>query len=367
MRCGCGVLSRNEIILSVSTDSSDRGFYFWVEPAHVRDSDVMIICLRIHVRDGEKAIVEVNGKACFSKNLFSDQGKHVCGQSHSGWRKDDRLKVTCTVAAMNGTFTVRVYTNLDSAGDDESFGIDNVVFKNVGDDSRGAPSGSMTSNFDDGDFQGWSCNKITTCGSFGKICGGFNTKAKSDEIKKTFNVSPGMYSVSLDFIRIDSWLVCCSMVLCGLVVRDHLVSSVCSDDVMQLGIESLMKILRDHDVPAHVREAEKAIVEVNGKTCFTETLHNGQYMDKSVVRADGTLPSAWKWERFKVVHVGNNNIALYNPTHKRFMRMPSMEVDTKMTKSAVRANGTLPSAWKSELFKVVDAQREPRGRFHLHD
>ena len=66
----------------------------------------------------------------------------------------------------------------------------------------------ITSDFKDPDnFEGWTCGKITTCGKFGNICGGFNTKAKSHDITKTFTVTAGTYSISLDFVKIDSWLV----------------------------------------------------------------------------------------------------------------------------------------------------------------
>ena len=58
------------------------------------------------------------------------------------------------------------------------------------------------------DFEGWNCGKITTCGKFGNICGGYGVKAKDHDIKKTFMLPAGTYSVSLDFIKIDSWFVC---------------------------------------------------------------------------------------------------------------------------------------------------------------
>ena len=64
-------------------------------------------------------------------------------------------------------------------------------------------------NFDNtDDFEGWNCGKITSCGEFGQICGGYNTKGKGHDIKKTFDVSAGKYYVTLDFIKIDSWFVC---------------------------------------------------------------------------------------------------------------------------------------------------------------
>ena len=55
------------------------------------------------------------------------------------------------------------------------------------------------------DFDGWNCGKITTCGRFGPICGGYDVKGKNAYIQKTFNLPEGAYSVELDFIKIDSW------------------------------------------------------------------------------------------------------------------------------------------------------------------
>ena len=67
----------------------------------------------------------------------------------------------------------------------------------------------LESKFDTAqDFDGWNCGKITTCGDMGQICGGFNVKGKGSEIKKTFDLPAGTYSVNLDFIKIDSWFVC---------------------------------------------------------------------------------------------------------------------------------------------------------------
>merc|ERR1711981_762341 len=72
---------------------------------------------------------------------------------------------------------------------------------------------------------GWSCGKITTCGKFGKICGGYGVKGKGAEIKKTYKAPAGAYSVSLDFIKLDSW------------------------------------------------DNERAYVSVNGKLCYNKVLH----------------------------------------------------------------------------------------------
>ena len=65
-----------------------------------------------------------------------------------------------------------------------------------------------TDKFDDPEvLGGWNCGQITKCGDMGNICGGFNVKGKESDIKKTFMVPAGTYSVELDFIRIDSWFV----------------------------------------------------------------------------------------------------------------------------------------------------------------
>ena len=68
---------------------------------------------------------------------------------------------------------------------------------------------TMADKFDNtDDFEGWNCGEITSCGNLGNICGGYDTKGMGDDIKKTFDVSAGKYSVALDFIKIDSWFVC---------------------------------------------------------------------------------------------------------------------------------------------------------------
>ena len=67
----------------------------------------------------------------------------------------------------------------------------------------------ITSDFNNkkDDFEGWNCGKITSCGKFCQVCGGYNTKATGADISKTFEVPEGKYSVALDFIKIDSWCV----------------------------------------------------------------------------------------------------------------------------------------------------------------
>ena len=174
-----------------------------------------------HCRDNETAMVEVNGKKCWEKKLAADSGKQLCGSKNNGWN-EEKIKVSCTAAATSkGEFTVRVYTKLNSAANDESFGIDNVKLakaaaptvckapKYVNKDKKcvACPKGStcdgkkatackspkvvkankcvavtfktITANFqNEKDFSGFNCVKITNCGSLGKICGGRTTSRR---------------------------------------------------------------------------------------------------------------------------------------------------------------------------------------------
>jgi len=110
--------------------------------------------------------------------------------------------------------------------------------------------------------------------------------------------------------------------------------------------------------PGWTWERFKVVEAGNGEVGLWNPTHKrfirmptGEYLDKSGERADGTLEGAhWTWERFKVVDAGNGEVGLWNPTHKRFIRMPNGEY---MEKSGERAHGTLPSNWAFERFKVV--------------
>ena len=66
----------------------------------------------------------------------------------------------------------------------------------------------LVSNFTNpNDFEGWTCGKITKCGKFGNLCGGALVKGYAQDIRKTFNLPAGTYALTLDFIKIDDWLV----------------------------------------------------------------------------------------------------------------------------------------------------------------
>ena len=60
--------------------------------------------------------------------------------------------------------------------------------------------------FDDAsDLEDWNCGKITLCGKFGNICGGFSVKGTDDHIEKTYMLPAGTYAFTTDFLKIDSW------------------------------------------------------------------------------------------------------------------------------------------------------------------
>ena len=154
-------------------------------------------------RDNENAFVSVNGDTCWTKtDILATRGTQQCG----GFFKEERFRVTgCYVdLAPSQTLTVRVWTDLDGNANDESFGIDNVVIS----EAKRPVNGGTDNKFDNqNDFEGWNCGRITACGDMGQFCGGFNVKGSGADLTKTFSLPPGVYSIELDFIKIDSWFV----------------------------------------------------------------------------------------------------------------------------------------------------------------
>ena len=99
--------------------------------------------------------MQVNGKTCYNKKLAAGSGKQLCGSKNNGWN-EEKIKVKCSAPAVNGQFTLRVTTQLNSAANDESFGIDNVVLKKVTTKPPGFKT--ITANFQDAkDFEGLDC------------------------------------------------------------------------------------------------------------------------------------------------------------------------------------------------------------------
>ena len=83
---------------------------------------------------------------------------------------------------------------------------------------------------------------------------------------------------------------------------------------------------------------------------FIRMPRDGTSLDKSAkTRPDGTIPLSWTLEVFKVVDGGDGLVGLWNPTNKRFIRI----TDTDLDKSDPREDGTLPSSLTWERFKIV--------------
>ena len=147
--------------------------------------------------------MSVNGKKCWTKNGITHMGKAVCGQT--GFKSEQRFPVACKVTLSgsgNRPLTVRVWTTLNQGANDESFGIDNVVIQKL--------STAIIEQFNNPkDSKGWNCGKVQKCGNWGNICGGYGVKGQGSDIKKTFHLPAGTYSVKLAFLKIDSWFVWC--------------------------------------------------------------------------------------------------------------------------------------------------------------
>ena len=89
-------------------------------------------CALPHDRDSENAYVTVNDKVCWTQKFTVAQTSHQCGKtgSNNNW-KEDSVAVRCEAASVAGKLTVRVYTDLNGAANDESFAIDNVVVTQI--------------------------------------------------------------------------------------------------------------------------------------------------------------------------------------------------------------------------------------------
>ena len=153
----------------------------------------------MHVRrNHQHAYVSVNDEQCWAKKLSTD-GSTECGNAGAG-HGDQSVSLQCRAEAVDGKLVVRVHTSHKTENQDASFAIDNVLVTKL--------FTVVKSTFDNvNDFEGWNCGKITSCGTYGNVCGGVNTKGKDSKITKTFDVPAGTYRVTLDFIKIDSWFV----------------------------------------------------------------------------------------------------------------------------------------------------------------
>ena len=235
--------------------------------------------------------MSVNGKTCWSrKGLHYSAGKSQCG--HFGTLQEERFPVSCAVKLSGAglrPLTVRVWTTLDQGTNDESFGIDNVVIQQL------KPS-SITEQFNDpSDFLGWNCGKIQKCGQWGNICGGYGVKGKGADIKKTYQLPAGTYSLKMQFIKIDSWLVIWLLV-CTLRESSWLV--VCREHRYDSGqtnaVGETCALLQHFGFSPHLRDHENAYVSVNGKTCWSK---NGIVLTKGAAVCGGGFKSE---ERFPV-------------------------------------------------------------------
>ena len=143
-------------------------------------------------------------------------GVAECGSDNGGWVEiDDSIELM--VSHTSASATLRFQTGLNSGATDESFGVDNVkmipVYTSlncgVGHANVLCRQGFFES-FDDG-VGGWTSNVelgTSGCDSLGQILGGAGMLGGSTLVSKTFDLSPISHdsvTISLDFIKIDSW------------------------------------------------------------------------------------------------------------------------------------------------------------------
>ena len=88
-----------------------------------------------HLRDHENAYVSLNGKTCWTKTdiQYTKGDGNVCGNTNANY-SEERYSAACKVTLSGSDtmpLTVRVFANLDSDANDESFGIDNVIIQKI--------------------------------------------------------------------------------------------------------------------------------------------------------------------------------------------------------------------------------------------
>ena len=76
--------------------------------------------------------MSLNGETCWTKTMSALDGTQLCG----GIYLEEIFPVTGCFVTLSGSegnipLTVHVWTNLDGAANDESFGIDNVVITKI--------------------------------------------------------------------------------------------------------------------------------------------------------------------------------------------------------------------------------------------
>jgi hypothetical protein len=133
------------------------------------------------------------------------------------------------------------------------------------------------------------------------------------------------------------------------------------DDKMRKKVAEQMATARKK-AAEEAAPAQQSLLKVGSTVALWNPAHkryirmpDGDKLDKSPDDANSKnmkLPDGWNWERFEVVDAGNGEIALYNKAHNRFVRMPAGD---KLDKSPDPGkSGKLKDGWNWERFKVVD-------------
>ena len=167
--------------------------------------------------DSEQFYVYADDALVYTSNkLHRTEGStNECGGSSSTWNENVN-SVSFTFAHSSSSLTLKITTNLNSAGTDESWGIQKINLDLINPDLINPFSIDFGESEDlcnqyaaDGAWTDETGATVacTTCGSFGSLLGGYNTLATGSSVQKDFtDLSTHTYvAVDLDFVQIDSW------------------------------------------------------------------------------------------------------------------------------------------------------------------
>jgi hypothetical protein len=168
----------------------------YVLPAAGCSVRVELDFIKIDSWDSETALLQLNGETLWQRTFdLSGALGDVCGAGFN----DDSVSVDVTRTIAESYVTVSAVSNLDSASNDESMGIQNI---RITPDCPESLADHITYH---DDLTEWSV-ETSTCGTLGTIVGGYNVLS-GGEMTKTYNLPQGGCNVrvQLDYIKIDTW------------------------------------------------------------------------------------------------------------------------------------------------------------------